>query len=85
MVGEGWVINVCQSVGIIYLFGNYVGYPRNMLENDGRKLSKHLRNRGRPTEMTWKKYQESKAAKKLKGWYKCTGICSSSSSGAGCT
>ncbi|XP_031555967.1 methyltransferase-like protein 17, mitochondrial [Actinia tenebrosa] len=41
-------------------------YPRKMLENDGRKLSKHLRNRGRPTEMTWKKYKESKASKRLK-------------------
>ena len=31
-----------------------------MLENDGKKLARHIRNRGRPTEETWQKYKESR-------------------------
>ena len=31
-----------------------------MLENDGKKLARHIRNRGRPTEQTWQKYKESR-------------------------
>ena len=31
-----------------------------MLENDGKKLARHIRNRGRPTEQTWLKYKESR-------------------------
>ncbi|KXJ27318.1 Methyltransferase-like protein 17, mitochondrial [Exaiptasia diaphana] len=39
-------------------------YPRKLLENDGSKLAKHLRNRGRPTETTWKKYKQGRASRK---------------------
>ena len=30
------------------------------MENDGKKLARHIRNRGRPTEQTWQKYKESR-------------------------
>lgn len=39
--------------------------------NDALKLSKHLQNRGRPTERTWLKYKEAKEARKIQGWV-CT-------------
>lgn len=35
-------------------------FPRKVLENDGKKLARHIRNRGRPTEQTWQKYKESR-------------------------
>ncbi|KAJ7374597.1 Methyltransferase-like protein 17, mitochondrial [Desmophyllum pertusum] len=35
-------------------------FPKKIVENDGRKLARHIRNRGRPTEQTWQKYRESK-------------------------
>jgi len=35
-------------------------FPKKVVENDGRKLARHIRNRGRPTEQTWQKYRESK-------------------------
>jgi len=36
-------------------------YPKKSLTEDGQKIALHLRNRGRPTEQTWKKYKDSKA------------------------
>lgn len=38
----------------------FLGFPKKVLENDGKKLARHIRNRGRPTEQTWQKYRESK-------------------------
>ena len=35
-------------------------FPKKVVESDGRKLARHIRNRGRPTEQTWQKYRESK-------------------------
>ena len=35
-------------------------FPKKLVENDGRKLARHIKNRGRPTEQTWQKYRESK-------------------------
>lgn len=35
-------------------------FPRKVLENDGKKLARHIRNRGRPTDQTWQKYRESR-------------------------
>ena len=43
-------------------------FPSKHLVEDAVQLSKHLQNRGRPTERTWTKYKEAKAARKqLKG------------------
>ncbi|XP_028392721.1 methyltransferase-like protein 17, mitochondrial [Dendronephthya gigantea] len=39
-------------------------FPRKHLLEDAVQLSKHLQNRGRPTERTWAKYKEAKAARK---------------------
>lgn len=33
-------------------------FPKKVIENDGRKLARHIKNRGRPTEQTWQKYRE---------------------------
>ncbi|KAL9974785.1 hypothetical protein ACROYT_G011868 [Oculina patagonica] len=35
-------------------------FPKKVVENDGRKLARHIKNRGRPTEQTWQRYRESK-------------------------
>ena len=43
------------------------GYPKKSLTEDGQKIALHLRNRGRPTEQTWKKYKESKAKVSIQG------------------
>ena len=32
-------------------------HPKRRLTEDGLRLSKHLRNRGRPTNSTWTKYK----------------------------
>ena len=32
-------------------------HPKRRLTEDGLRLSKHLRNRGRPTNSTWAKYK----------------------------
>ena len=42
-------------------------YPKNILEKDGLKLAKHLKNRGRPTERTWKKFKEARTTVKARG------------------
>ena len=39
---------------------DFIEFPRKVLENDGKKLARHIRNRGRPTEQTWQKYKESR-------------------------
>lgn len=47
-------------------------FPKKVIENDGRKLARHIKNRGRPTEQTWQKYREFRrqrnvlAGKKIK-------------------
>ena len=47
---------------------NLLEFPRKHLLEDAFQLSKHLQNRGRPTERTWAKYKEAKATRKgLKG------------------
>lgn len=58
---------ISSQMSIIHVYLFHLEYPRKILENDGKKLAKHLRNRGRPTETTWRKYKESKAARKNKG------------------
>ena len=50
----------------------FAGFPKKVIENDGRKLARHIKNRGRPTEQTWQKYREFRrqrnvlAGKKIK-------------------
>ncbi|XP_046843294.1 methyltransferase-like protein 17, mitochondrial [Xenia sp. Carnegie-2017] len=39
-------------------------FPKKHLIEDAIQLSKHLQNRGRPTERTWTKYKEAKAYRK---------------------
>ncbi len=47
-------------------------FPSKHLMEDAMQLSKHLQNRGRPTERTWAKYKEAKAVRKqLRGLW-CT-------------
>ena len=40
-------------------------FPKKLVENDGRKLARHIKNRGRPTEQTWQKYRESKRRREV--------------------
>ncbi|XP_068723173.1 ribosome assembly protein METTL17, mitochondrial-like [Montipora capricornis] len=40
-------------------------FPKKVVENDGRKLARHLKNRGRPTDQTWQKYRESRRQRNL--------------------
>jgi hypothetical protein len=43
---------------------HFLEFPSKLLVEDAVQLSKHLQNRGRPTERTWTKYKEAKAARK---------------------
>lgn len=46
-----------------------IDFPKKHLIEDAIQLSKHLQNRGRPTERTWTKYKEAKAYRKeVQGW-----------------
>lgn len=40
-------------------------FPKKVVENDGRKLARHIKNRGRPTEQTWQKYRESRRQRSI--------------------
>ena len=43
---------------LTHYFICFVEFPKKVIENDGRKLARHIKNRGRPTEQTWQKYRE---------------------------
>ena len=43
----------------------FVEFPKKVVENDGRKLARHIKNRGRPTEQTWQKYRESRRQRNI--------------------
>ena len=45
---------------MIFNISLFAEFPKKVVENDGRKLARHIRNRGRPTEQSWQKYRESK-------------------------
>ena len=49
--------SICTSISYT-LFHWFVEFPKKVIENDGRKLARHIKNRGRPTEQTWQKYRE---------------------------
>lgn len=36
----------------------YLGKPRKQMTEDGLRLGRHLRNRGRPAHSTWTKYKQ---------------------------
>ena len=65
-------LEICKTFSL-YIFiaiaeSCLLEFPSKHLVEDAVQLSKHLQNRGRPTERTWTKYKEAKAARKqLKG------------------
>ena len=50
--------SICTLISYTIYFICYVEFPKKVIENDGRKLARHIKNRGRPTEQTWQKYRE---------------------------
>ena len=42
----------------------YLGKPRKQMTEDGLRLGRHLRNRGRPAHSTWTKYKQQRKGKR---------------------
>ena len=44
---------------------SYLVHPRKRITEDGQRLSRHLKNRGRPVNTTWTKYKAQLRGKKV--------------------
>ena len=56
---------ICYQHKLSFFLHFLPEFPKKLVENDGRKLARHIKNRGRPTEQTWQKYRESKRRREV--------------------